>query len=479
MAMENSKQESGETQIPNLGVTATGATTPCSIGGKYCHQCRQKRTDVVGSCVAKKRSTTCLLKFCPMCLINRYGENAEEVALKTDWICPKCRGICNCSLCRKKRGQRPTGILVYQAKETGCSSVSELLETEGADKFFYKKKAKPEDAAVASSQNQGEENTVMDINNACGIETAAVKKGKKKEEDQLEEVKIPQGISSIPVSGIDLPPENAGDVFQFLEFCLAFGKTLDLKKGEAECVIREMLSGSQQHPMVIQMIIKLLTVILEDRGETSVCLSATDDSWFTAIRKYLVESEVQIDGFPAQMLQEYEKLDLKNRFKLLNFLCDETLGTSLIRNFIDDSFAKKQEAKDKLKAAKNKVNQHEQKLQHEFAKAVSESNGTLLSNEKWHAILSQTNDEEVHSEMLEASEMLSKVSKKSDDTHRTKPVELDENGFILWKLKSYNNEEPNLLLQDIGSWDEVCAHEKWFAFSSEQKPEIEKYLSFK
>jgi len=30
----------------------------------------------------------------------RYGEDAEEVGQLADWICPKCRGFCNCSLCQ-------------------------------------------------------------------------------------------------------------------------------------------------------------------------------------------------------------------------------------------------------------------------------------------------------------------------------------------------------------------------------------------
>lgn len=44
---------------------------------------------------------------------------------------------------RKKRGQRPTGILVHTAKATGFSSVSEFLKTEGSDKYFYQRKVKP------------------------------------------------------------------------------------------------------------------------------------------------------------------------------------------------------------------------------------------------------------------------------------------------------------------------------------------------
>lgn len=32
-----------------------------------------------------------------------------ETLENPDWICPGCRGICNCSLCRKRKGWLPTG----------------------------------------------------------------------------------------------------------------------------------------------------------------------------------------------------------------------------------------------------------------------------------------------------------------------------------------------------------------------------------
>lgn len=35
-----------------------------------------------------------------------------------------------------------------------------------------------------------------------------------------------------------------------------------------------------------------------------------------------------------------------------------------------------------------------------------------------------------------------------DDAVRTNPVELDDNGLIFWRLKSYN-EEQNILLQGL------------------------------
>ncbi|PSS35067.1 Cell division cycle-associated 7-like protein [Actinidia chinensis var. chinensis] len=115
------------------GVRLVGGRIYDSENGKTCHQCRQKTMDFTASCKNQKKDKPCTIKFCHKCLLNRYGENAEEMAVLKDWNCPKCRGICNCSFCMKKRGHRPTGILVHTAKATGFSSVSELLDVKGSE----------------------------------------------------------------------------------------------------------------------------------------------------------------------------------------------------------------------------------------------------------------------------------------------------------------------------------------------------------
>ncbi|CAN8232994.1 unnamed protein product [Cochlearia groenlandica] len=555
---------------PNPTITVSESKNEDTTVTKTCHQCRQKRIDIVGACVTKKRDKTCPIKYCTKCLLNRYGEKLEEVALKNDWTCPKCRGNCNCSCCMKKRGQSPTGILVHTAKATGFSSVSELLKSNGSEQYVYKKKVKSENALVVSSQKLGQENANeqnnvvikktkktkrKDINNVSSeVNTAEEKsslkrlkvsdstditkkvlaEGKikskidfdlivfenvhkrltheyldikgnniadkiakikpvlqKKEEPLFVEVKLPQGTTSITVSGFELPPEDVGNALQFLEFCSAFGKALDLRKGQAECVIRELLSGRskrrQQHSTLTQMIIQLLTVILEDKGETEVCLSATDGSWFTAIGECLSESEVQLDCFPPEMFEkgvsEYEKFDSSKRLKLLNFLCDETLGTLALRNCIDkqnlESIERRKEAREKISAAKDKEKQLKQKLQDQVAEAVTKKKGIPLSIAEHDAIVSRINQEtkEARSEMQIAIDMLSKNSQRNNDAVRTNPVESDDKGLVFWRLKSYNEEE-NILLQDLGRFSEVCEHEKWFAFSSEQKPELDKYISY-
>ncbi|XP_055013042.1 cell division cycle-associated 7-like protein isoform X2 [Boleophthalmus pectinirostris] len=96
--------------------------------GSSCHQCRQKTLDTKSVC----RSGFCSGvkgQFCGPCLKNRYGEDVRTALLDPTWSCPICRGMCNCSLCRKKEGRCATGILVQLARFNGHGSVHEYLES--------------------------------------------------------------------------------------------------------------------------------------------------------------------------------------------------------------------------------------------------------------------------------------------------------------------------------------------------------------
>ncbi|GFR76723.1 cell division cycle-associated protein 7-like [Elysia marginata] len=104
-----------------------------NVEGTTCHQCRQKTDDMKTIC----RSPDChgvRGQFCGPCLRNRYGEDAKVALKDPDWICPPCRGICNCSFCRKKKGRCCTGILIHVARENGFSDVSSYLESMKKDK---------------------------------------------------------------------------------------------------------------------------------------------------------------------------------------------------------------------------------------------------------------------------------------------------------------------------------------------------------
>ncbi|MBN3300297.1 CDCA7 protein, partial [Amia calva] len=95
--------------------------------GSTCHQCRQKTTDTKTNC----RNPECVGvrgQFCGPCLRNRYGEEVRDALLDADWLCPPCRGICNCSFCRQREGRCATGVLVYLAKYHGYDNVHAYLK---------------------------------------------------------------------------------------------------------------------------------------------------------------------------------------------------------------------------------------------------------------------------------------------------------------------------------------------------------------
>ncbi|XP_029920129.1 cell division cycle-associated 7-like protein [Myripristis murdjan] len=96
--------------------------------GSSCHQCRQKTLDTKTVC----RSGFCVGvkgQFCGPCLKNRYGEDVRTVLLDPTWSCPICRGVCNCSLCRKKEGRCATGTLVALARYNGHDNVHDYLKS--------------------------------------------------------------------------------------------------------------------------------------------------------------------------------------------------------------------------------------------------------------------------------------------------------------------------------------------------------------
>ncbi|KAD7117819.1 hypothetical protein E3N88_05087 [Mikania micrantha] len=94
------------------------------VRGKTCHQCRQKTLGHRTHCI---KCNMVQGQFCGDCLYMRYGENVLEAQQNPDWICPVCRGICNCSLCRQAKGWAPTGVLYRKISSQGYKSVAHYL----------------------------------------------------------------------------------------------------------------------------------------------------------------------------------------------------------------------------------------------------------------------------------------------------------------------------------------------------------------
>ncbi|XP_062092360.1 uncharacterized protein LOC133798163 [Humulus lupulus] len=94
------------------------------VNGETCHQCRQK---TLGHHTHCSKCNLVQGQFCGDCLYSRYGENVIETKEKPNWICPVCRDICNCSLCRKAKGWMPTGQLTRKVFRLGYKSVAHYL----------------------------------------------------------------------------------------------------------------------------------------------------------------------------------------------------------------------------------------------------------------------------------------------------------------------------------------------------------------
>ncbi|EIE26968.1 hypothetical protein COCSUDRAFT_59460 [Coccomyxa subellipsoidea C-169] len=176
--------------------------------------------------------------FCPRCLLNRYGEEVEKVNQLAQWKCPKCRDICNCSNCRKKRGLEATGILANMSKAAGFTSVSDLLQKnpnakrppsaslqapgakapkqaagEAKPKAQKKKEPKPEAAPdLIDDELLGARPHSMPEREAVRMHRVS---------DEVSDMRWPPDLAHT----VDLPPDcSAGDLAEVLEFLKVFGE---------------------------------------------------------------------------------------------------------------------------------------------------------------------------------------------------------------------------------------------------------------
>ncbi|NXI97626.1 CDA7L protein, partial [Psophia crepitans] len=116
-----------EEDLDNIAITVKDKIYD-KVLGSSCHQCRQKTIDTKTIC----RNQSCggvRGQFCGPCLRNRYGEDVKSALLDPAWICPPCRGVCNCSYCRRQDGRCATGVLIHLAKFYGYNNVKEYLES--------------------------------------------------------------------------------------------------------------------------------------------------------------------------------------------------------------------------------------------------------------------------------------------------------------------------------------------------------------
>ncbi|XWS37674.1 hypothetical protein CRYUN_Cryun19dG0065400 [Craigia yunnanensis] len=582
-----------------------------SQNGKTCHQCRQKTVDFAASCKRKIKEKQCTIHFCHKCLLNRYGEKAEEVALLNDWICPRCRGICNCSFCMKKRGRQPTGILVHAAKANGFASVSDMLHlkdsegsgsqetidaavsskkrkaadkesgvkktgnsrkeitfkgpngsiqandkrtatrntkltrsrnknskeivSKGNDADFSTQKVSPKkskifkeasyegevicsrngaiqliDMKVPKTYNHGEDEVLKNADPLAKSRPATKSPNHKKKNVKVKskasdaEILLPQGILLNCIAGTDLPVEDVGHALQFLEFCEAFGEVFNLRKGQSQLLLRELVTGQSKrrlsHSSIVQFHIRLLSVMQKDSGKEYPCLNQnlSENSWLLVLREYICDSQYPLKQPLLDCLDVgddgYEQLDSSKKLRLLNFLCDEALGTIDFRSWIDEQNSKfvekEKKAKEELHAQREKERNLEKemkkKLQDEIAKAILMKNGAPLSISENEDLVSRIKSEVAQTlevahtlaSALEVSETVLEEDWRSDAV-RSETIFWDGHDHKFhkfWRLRGYSG-ETDILLQDIEGRDSVTAKERWYTYSIEQKAIVEKYVS--
>ncbi|KAL3637817.1 hypothetical protein CASFOL_018265 [Castilleja foliolosa] len=587
------------------------------VNGKTCHQCRHQKTmDIVAACTILKNNKICTIMYCHKCLLNRYGEKADEVSALEEWTCPKCRGICNCSICMKRKGHQPTGMLINTAKKTGFSSVSEML-LKGSE---HAGSPKRQDVVITSPGKRDNENSfdgeldanmlnhankkvkkVEEDNNIMsqssdnkklsqkGLEAVHEKMTKKTKRDMLDETKpekndeetnkqtnnvlddekkpkksrkgdlinvdskkndvtlarrtsprklnvhnnndsvitekcsvkpsengksedgngftandmstrkhqipdshvkilLPTGIEMDSVAGIDVSTKDVGNVLQFLEFCAVFGKILEVKKGQPEQVLRDILHGRigrrGKFSLTVQFHINLLSILLSEQGEEYANLSPAHGkgSWFSALKKCLSESQSVLKAQGLDSLvkaADYETLEASEKLRLLNILCDEVLETEKVRNWMDDQNVKHaekvKEDRHKVTAAKDQEKSLKQKMKDDIAKAIIAKHGAPLSISEHEAIVSNIKRKasQAHAKVLESKGILLKNNQHAD-TVRIEPIFMGVGGHVYWKLNCLGKSD---VLHQAASGDSLTFDDKWFIIDDEGKEVIDKRIS--
>ncbi|XP_037458027.1 uncharacterized protein LOC119329132 isoform X6 [Triticum dicoccoides] len=561
---EEAKQGPPRKRNPCPGIRCVGGRIYDPENGKTCHQCRQKTMDFSVACTQPRKKGLCPIHFCHKCLLNRYGENAEDMTKEAGWTCPKCRGICNCSFCRKKKGETPTGILAHAAKASGHSSVHDLL-IKGSDMVVaaqtlssLPKKIKKErkegslkralgtDDANGGLFAEGDENIKTDLNALPSVpikkKLKKIKKERKKgnikralgtddgtdgllaqgddntgtdlnalppvpiskklkkgnhmvnemtadekcpveikgelhirnESTDVPETKIelPIGTPVTDIAGAELEVDDVGSALQFHEFCRTFAEVLKIRKGQPEKILQVITGGGRigrEVPSVVaDLHISLLSVIQEDREENPSDYSRNGDAWIIDTGKYISESTVISKELPLDCLSQgvlgYKKLSPSLKLHVLNFLCDEALSTTTLKNWVlkqhESATERKVAAREKFRAVKEKEKELKEKLTIKMAKPRFLRNGAEINS-----LVSQIKEAYEDKKAVIDEEKLGGLVRK-------KPVRIDE-GVAYWKLDGYCDKTA-IMRQEFDATENT---DKWFMFTEEEEKVIKGHVA--
>ncbi|KAL5197232.1 hypothetical protein ABZP36_000744 [Zizania latifolia] len=481
-----------------------GASGGARVGGSTCHQCRQKLRGLAASCKQlNKKGKPCPIKYCCKCLRNRYGEDVEEVAKDESWACPKCKDICNCSLCMKKKGLQPTGALAHTAKASGCGSVHELLgkgsevvaelqkssqKTRSASlKNNPKRALEPAADAAAEPLADRNENLCIDFNavSSFPVEKKLKRKGtvnngvplmKHENPATPKIVVLPRGTPVTSVAGAELEPEDVGPALQFIEFCSTFSEIFQVRKGQPEKILHDIAGGRGLRvvsSLVAEFHINLLSIIQEGRRMKPVAYSRDTDAWIIAVGKCISESTFVPKELPLDCLSKgvwgYKNLSPSSKLHILNFLCDESLSTQKSRSCMP---AKVENVSKKVLSAEEKEKKPEEETKNNMDKAtLLKTEGAALTIEENKNDISQIKE----AAKVKHAAINATLEKKHGSFLGMKPVVVVK-GAAYWKLDGYDN-NATMMLQDFDTDDSMENKDKWFVLNEDEHKMVEDYVS--
>ncbi|CAM8982234.1 unnamed protein product [Rhodiola kirilowii] len=403
--------------------------------GKYCHQCRQRTENFMAMCRNTSKKP-CPLHYCCRCLMNRYSENADETVALGEWHCPKCRGICNCSVCSRKSGRDEE-----VAEDFGRIVAESSLQSDEVPRFLIDlNRDLSEDASddfeityapIKASTPTSPGTLCNGISSCNNMQATQVYRTpiETQNENGLggnyfsseNHVTVPLGIDVNRVASIEMSPEDVGHALQLLEFCKAFGQVFSLNDEDSEILLRDIFDRSNkeanQGPAFIFQT-KVASLIEKDREDEEQCDVPS------------IKINGVIDGEPSSKL------------RALNFLCDEALNTSFMRNWINTY------------KRDNEINS--------YSERKSPCPSTFASK--------ANNDVTQHSESVDPDKSPNKKFKP--DAFRSEPKYVNRSGQKFWNFRS--SDDMDIYVQDFG--EEPMAQDKWFRFSPRQKESVEKYM---
>ncbi|XP_050258099.1 uncharacterized protein LOC126703192 isoform X1 [Quercus robur] len=389
-----------------------------------------------------------------------------------------------------KRHQSTEEASVQREKTCRRNHDGQLSEMNGDSKI--PKKMSRQCVKKEENKTEGPNNKKIDNDSAKHKPVKELHKCKRNivEANRIE-IPLPQGIELNSVAAIDIHADDVGHALQFLEFCEAFRQVLDLKKGQPEQLLREIACGRRQRRAqdspIVRFHIQLLSMIQKDpvKGYPSLNQTIAGESWLQSLTKYISETqylseEMQMNSFDVNS-DGYDILDSSKKLRILNFLCDEVLGTEDFRSWIDvQNSEREKKAKENVLAEKEKrekVKNIKKKLQDEMAGAILLKMGTPLSIAEHEDLVSKINLEaaQILEETLEARDVVFDKEQQSDAV-RSEPIFLDEHGRKFWILRCYS-EKRDILLQDVRRGDLISVPERWYSYDVEQKAIVMEYIS--